>query len=373
MEHVELIEPGCLRRLGRHIVERSPNKILLVTGIRSFELSGAASKIEQALQGLKYQRLVQHSLLVKAEDTDQVTADVRVYQPDLIVAVGGGAVIDSAKILCTLVRNQLSARDLPETDISSLDNVPLVAVPTTAGTGTEVTSFAAMYRGGRKYSIAAPALKPCIALVDAELTFSLPPYDTACTGFDALCQAIESHWSKRSTAESRQYSSEAMKLASRNLVESVKTGAHAARIEMAKAAHLSGKAINITGTTGPHAFSYGLTYEFEIPHGHAVAIGMRQFFRYNCAFDQYASDEQDSMMRTKTRLDEITSCLGLRSCEEGADFISGMMRQIGLSYILADLGIREDKVRELCEKVDPIRLSNNPRFVPRDQYPNFFF
>ena len=151
-------------------------------GEKSYRLSGAESLIAPMLAGVPHKEFVRPSLLVKAEDLELLLGDLRSFNPDLIIAIGGGAVIDSAKALTLLARSSFSAAELPQVDLTEVDTVPLVAVPTTAGSGSEATCFAALYVEGRKYSIKAPGLLPRLAIVDSNLTHSLPAYETACSG-----------------------------------------------------------------------------------------------------------------------------------------------------------------------------------------------
>ena len=164
-------------------------------------------------------------------------------------------------------------------DSSFIENkgVPLVAVPSTAGTGSEATHFAVIYKENVKYSIAHPYLLPNCAIVDAQFTFELPPYITACSGFDALCQAIESFWSVQASEISKGYAREAIIKIRENLLNSIRESNQKSRQQMAHAALLSGKAINITKTTAPHAISYPFTSLYKISHGHAVSLSLEKF------------------------------------------------------------------------------------------------
>lgn len=193
---------------------------------------------------------------------------------DSLLSVGGGSAIDIAKCVKQLLAmpegaggGSLGSGGLP------YSGVPHVAVPTTAGTGSESTHFAVCYVDGEKVSVANGCLHPDAVLLDPSNLAGLPGYQKKCTMLDALCQAIESHWSARSCPESRAYSAEA--------IPAVIAGAGAylagdadAAWEVMRAANLAGKAINLTTTTAPHAMSYKLTSMYGIPHGHAVAMCM---------------------------------------------------------------------------------------------------
>jgi alcohol dehydrogenase class IV len=156
---------------------------------------------------------------------------------------------------------------------------PLIAIPTTSGTGTEATCFAVVYIDKTKYSLKHSSILPDYTIIDPTLTHAMPPLVTAATGMDALAQAIESYWGVKSTHESQAYAREAitltlayLKAACQNEVE--------ARDAMSRAANLAGKAINLTETTACHAVSYPITSYFNVPHGHAVALTLASMFGY---------------------------------------------------------------------------------------------
>lgn len=366
------LHSGSLSELQQWLSSVSPQRVLLVRGEKSYRLSGAESILAPILSALPHKEFIRPSLLVKAEELESLADELRTFSPDLILAVGGGAVIDSAKILSILAASSFVATRLHQVDVSTVDAVPLVAVPTTAGAGSESTSFAAIYIDGRKYSIKAPALLPRLAVVDSNLTHSLPEYETACSGIDALCQAIESHWSRNSSAESRKNSKEAISLAFTSLLDAVRNGDFEARQQMAVAANLSGRAINLTGTTGPHAFSYGFTYDFGVAHGHAVALTMLQFMRFNSDFENYKDEDRAHVDQTRERFEEISAALGCASIGEAIDLIGKRFKDCGLNLSFADLNISLHPLTGLSEKVDPVRLSNNPRSIVRDQYRQIF-
>ena len=182
---------------------------------------------------------------------------------DEIVSIGGGSTIDVGKLL---------AFDL---------KIRHTAIPTTAGSGSEVTKFAVFIDNGKKISIEDDKLIPDKFIIDPSLVVSLSPYQTASSGLDALCHAIESYWSPLATQESRYYSFAAINLIMDNLEKSYKdNGNEEWRKYMLWAANLSGRAINITRTSVCHAISYPLTIHYGIPHGIACALTLSAFMYY---------------------------------------------------------------------------------------------
>ena len=180
----------------------------------------------------------------------------------------------------------------------------MIAIPTTAGTGSEATHFAVVYVDGEKYSLAHPYLVPAYAVIDPLLTYSLPAGVTAASGLDAFCQAIESIWAVGATDVSHTFATEAARLAVQHLRAAVQNPTDTARAGMCRAAHLSGKAINISKTTAPHALSYVLTAEYGLAHGVAVALTLAPMLQYNaqvtaidCADPRSAIAEETTMKR----------------------------------------------------------------------------
>ena len=153
---------------------------------------------------------------------------------------------------------------------------PLVCIPTTAGTGSEATHFAVIYVDGKKKSIASQQLLPDVVILDPQLTDNMPAYVSACSGFDALCQAT--YWSRAATPLSQLYAALTIKVLIVELPQAVNSNSRLVRDKMQMAANWAGKAINISKTTAPHAMSYVITQEFGIPHGHAVALTLGKFF-----------------------------------------------------------------------------------------------
>ena len=197
------------------------------------------------------------------------------FNPDTIIALGGGSVIDTCKSIIAVMSCSIGD-DVFSNRFNSFENKPFfIAVPTTAGSGSEATHFAVLYKDKIKHSIAHEKLLPDMVLLDAVLTLSCPPILTLSSGVDAVCQAVESYWSKNSTVESKGYSIQSLELLLNNIFEVLdKPDDLKRRSNMLYGAHLAGKAINISKTTAGHALSYGLTSNLGLPHGISVLMTM---------------------------------------------------------------------------------------------------
>lgn len=235
--------------------------------------------------------------------------------------------------------------------------MPLILFPTTAGTGSEATHFAVCYMDGLKYSIADESILPTEAYIDYRFTLTASPYLTACSGFDALSQAIESYWSIKSTKDSRAYAAEAIKLIYPNLEKCVFMPSEFEREQLAIGSNFSGRAINISFTTAPHAYSYGITTYMNLPHGHAVACTLPYFFELNMNVSDENCMDSRGVDFVRRRMDELCLLLGitLKDC-----FLS-LIRYINLLFMNKKIVPPSvDIIREILKSVNVERLGNNP-------------
>lgn len=295
-------------KLESHLSQSS--KVFLVRGKKSYYSCGAASLLGPLFErhGNDVTEYFDFSVNPKEEDVIKGCETLREAGADLIMGVGGGSVIDMSKLIRH--KNQ---------ELNGI-RIPLVAMPTTAGSGAEATHFAVEYVNGVKQSVSADDIIPDSALIYPPFTFSANAYLTACAGFDAIAHAIESYWSVKSTKESRQFSEQALKnlwfqipellnnLDNKDLRESV-----------AKGAYYAGRAINLTTTTAPHAFSYKFTSNHNMPHAHAVAMTFPYFWAVNCSGKNLNAELMPQ--EYKSRIGRLKELLG---CSEGAE--KGMIR-----------------------------------------------
>ncbi len=271
---------------------------------------------------------------------------------DGIVAIGGGSAMDVAKCIKLFCRMDEGACHLwqPFSDTG----VPLLAVPTTAGTGSESTHFAVVYLGSVKQSVAHESIRPDVALLDASALKTLPIYQKKCTLLDALCQAIESWWSVNSTAESRELSRQALTLLMESM-DAYLAGDGAAASAMLRAANLAGQAIDWAQTTAPHAMSYQLTKMLSLPHGHAVATCLPGVWRYIAAHMESCTDARGAA-HLRNVLTDIAAAMGERSPKDAIARFEALLRQMELARPEPDAA----QLRALVGSVNQERLKNNP-------------
>ena len=271
---------------------------------------------------------------------------------DGIIAVGGGSAMDTAKCI-KLYSNMDDSKNYLEQKIVPND-VHLMAVPTTAGTGSEATRFAVLYYNGEKQSITDVSCIPELVLMDASTLETLPLYQKKSTMMDALCHAIESFWSVNSTEKSREYSRKAIQGIIKNK-DGYLNNDKDSNLAMLKAANIAGKAINITQTTGGHAMCYKITSLFGIAHGHAAALCDRRLFPFMIGHMDKTVDERGKGY-LEDIFQQIAEAMGVGSAKEAADYLNNIVSELELSIPSPT----EEQYDILKRSVNPVRLNNNP-------------
>ncbi|MCH3949722.1 MAG: iron-containing alcohol dehydrogenase [Acidaminococcus sp.] len=277
---------GAFDELGRLLSEQSCRHVLILHG-RSVEKSGVLSRLTQALTDLKIRFLCQSGIPSDPTDAavEKAAEIAREEQVDCVVGIGGGSVLDSAKVVNLLLTNPMPIHQYFAPCSLKLQPLkPMYLVPTTAGTGSEVTSFSVITdtrKGRRKASISFKELAPTFAVVDPELTLSMPASLTAATGMDAFAHACDALTCNCTNPISDVLAERAIRLIHDNLVNAVQDGGNiSARENMAFAAVLGGLAFSNASTQLSHAIAQALGGEFHIAHGRACAVVMPAVLRW---------------------------------------------------------------------------------------------
>lgn len=359
---------GVAQELVQILRGRKPNCIFLVTGQGSYALSGAEAALAPKIEPYRTVRFSDFGANLKLEEIVAGANLFRESKCDYVIGVGGGSVIDLAKAVSILgVQPGDPAGYVTEQKPPVVPRVETTMIPTTAGTGSESTHFSVIYVGGVKQSLSHPSMLPDFALVDPNLTDSLPPEVTACSGLDALCQAIESFWSNRSTEASRKLSAEAIRIIMANLDRAVNAPTPETRDQMLTAANLSGQAINIARTTAAHAASYPLTSAFGITHGHAVGLILLNLFEMNAAVTEDSLQDERGLAFVQNTIAELLDLLGVASAAEAGTILAQLMGKINLSANLSDLGVSRDQLDSIAQHgINSARAVNNPRHIGRE-------
>ncbi len=281
---------------------------------------------------------------------------------DTILAVGGGSAIDVAKcIKLAVLAKEGNAAIIPPLVSTRVacDGVklPFIAIPTTAGTGSESTHNAVMYYEGAKQTVTNDGVLPDYALLEPSVLKTLPLYQKKCTMMDALCQGIESWWSVNSTEESYEYSRKTIEFIMANWRKYIFENDDEAAAQIMLAANYGGRAINITQTTAAHAFSYKITSLYKLPHGHAVAVGLPEIWEYMIGhMDKCIDNRGQEYLSGIFAL--ISKAIGCESPEQAIAEFRQMMKEMDLKNPVA--GSREEELNLLSTSVNPVRLKNNP-------------
>ncbi len=280
------------------------------------------------------------------------------FKPDLIAAVGGGSVMDVAKSMCAMGFDGYADAQALRQAIASGAHVerklPWIGIPTTAGTGSEVTCWATVWDPSCKCkrSIEDRSNYAKAALVDADLSSALPPSLAMSSALDAMAHAIESYWARSTNAVSRALALQAIRVIRGNL-KSLSQGQASAHDAMAKGSLLAGLAFSGTHTTACHSISYPLTMRYRIPHGAAVAMLLGPVLEYN--WNSFSDKEA------------LLDALGVGQALELSDLVRDFMRSCGLKDTLSQWGAREEDL----EEISPLclakgRADNNPEVLTQE-------
>ena len=279
----------------------------------------------------------------------------RAEKCDGIVAVGGGSAIDVAK--CIKLYSKMSADKLYLDQEYTDTGVPLVALPTTAGTGSESTPFSVIYYKGEKQSVKHSSILPDVAILDGDVLENLPTYQKKCTVLDAYCQAIEAWWSVNSCDESKTCSKAAIELIRDYIFEYVEQNTCVSRHKIMAASNLAGQAIAYTATTAPHAMSYKLTTTYGYPHGHSVGISLPRVWKYMIENHESCNDQRGADYVIAT-FEEIANAMGYATAREAVEGFEEMLSRLEIAYPHDEN--REEMARYLASSVNVERLGNNP-------------
>jgi len=271
---------------------------------------------------------------------------------DIILAFGGGSVIDAAKAVSLKAKLGGNIADYYYPNVIDKEVYPIIAVPTTCGTGSEVTKYAIITDDstGKKKTILGDPLIPEIALLDADTLKPLPQNLIASTGCDVLCHAIESFLGKKHTPFSDLYSAEASRIAFANITKAYE-GDEDAKESMLYAACMGGAAINTTGTTAAHALGYYLSSKYHIPHGVATIMFLPHILTYE-------------MTSIKDRLEELARLSGFdnSNTEYFVKKLYWTLGQIGMAKGLGTFIIKEEEIDKIVQEGLSFtrNLENNP-------------
>jgi alcohol dehydrogenase class IV len=349
---------NSIEDLKKFINDKSFKKIFILCGKKSFITSGAEKFIKKEFNNKDIKFFYKNSDLPILEELIEIIKEIRNYEPNLIFAVGGGAVIDYAKIANVVdIRADLADLIINYSYPFKSKFTKLAVIPTTAGSGAEVTSNAVIYVNGIKHSFESQLLIPDNFFLIPEFLISAPNKIKASAGFDAIAQALESLISKKSNDQSVEYASKSLRVSINSYISFLNEPNLKNATEMSIAANLAGKAINISKTTVPHAASYPFTSLFNISHGHAVGLFFEKFFKFN-----YENlNRSEVSFDLKKRFDLIFNLFDASNIDNFNSKISLIKKQAKLEDNMKLLNIDLKKnMKKIIGGVNLLRLGNNP-------------
>ena len=295
---------------------------------------------------------------------EEVVEGVKLFnksKANCIIAIGGGSAMDVAKCI-----KAYSTMDPKENYLKQeiVDNkIPLIAVPTTAGTGSERTRYAVIYFEGKKQSVTSNYIIPNVVLFDSNFLKTLPMFQKKATVLDTFSHSIESYWSVNKTEESIKYSTKALRILLKNMNKYFKED-ESVYDKMLEASFYAGKAINITQTTAGHAMSYKITSLYRTPHGLAAALVNSELLPY-----MIENTKDKDLLKTFDGLKDILKLKDL-------DALKGYIRKLLKKLDLYNVEVNRDDIDTLVDNVNPDRLKNNPFKLDKDDirkiYNNIF-
>ncbi len=355
---------GIEEKIGAEAKGLGAKKALVVTDA-VIEKIGLHEKIEKPLK-----EVAEVDILDKIEPeptlaaAETVAEAARAAKCDLIVGVGGGSVMDMAKVASAAASN-------PEQGVSAFlgankianPSVPKILVPTTAGTGAEATPFALVIVEEKKKAIASPYNLADVVLIDPTFTATMPPKVTASTGMDALSHAIEAFLSTGSNPLTDSFALEAIRLIADNLEEAFSHGDNLdARLKMSLAALLAGMAFGNAGVIAGHAAAHTFGAKYKIPHGVSAALALPYMMEYN-AVENGVKEKLAKVAREMG--EDISGMTGEEAASKAVACVKKMLEKLDLPTRLADLDVPKDDLSGLADAMSKEKgyLARNPRKI----------
>jgi alcohol dehydrogenase class IV len=291
---------------------------------------------------------------------EEALAVARRSSLDAVIGIGGGSVLDVAKLVAALAESDQTVQQVFGINLLSSRKIALVCLPTTSGTGSEVSPNAILLDEPQnlKKGVISPHLVPDAAFVDPLLTLSVPPGVTASTGLDALVHCIEAYANKFAHPMVDHYALEGVRLISRSLERAVQSGEDVqARSDMARGSLYGGLCLGPVNTAAVHALAYPLGSEFHVPHGLSNAVLLPHVLRFNlpAAVERYAVIAREMGIPNTGNVNEIAG--------RGIEYLAKLSRRLGVPQHLAEIGVPSTALSRMAKSAMTITrlLKNNPR------------
>jgi alcohol dehydrogenase class IV len=368
MQHLKIFFPGklvfgagCLSQLPEDIVQLKPSKVMLIT------IAPLLGQLNEFIEGLKKQGIeVKTDTSIKQEpsfaDFEIIMQHIGSFNPDMVIGIGGGSVLDIAKLVAAQLENEQHIKEYTGINLLKGRRKKLVCIPATSGTGSEASPNAILVdeTDNQKKGIISPYLVPDIVYVDPLLTLSVPPAITAATGLDALTHCLEAYTNKFAQPYIDIYAFEGMRLIAAHIETAVKDGTNIeARTQVAMGSLLGGFCLGPVNTAGVHALSYPLGSMFHLAHGLSNALLLPYVMEFNmsAAVKRYA-DVAIALGCERQETDEATARAGVKK-------IRDLIKACGIPTTLREVNIPESAIPQMAVDAMKIQrlLKNNPREI----------
>lgn len=356
---------GKVNELGTYLVDRGWKKVFITTDSGLMK-SGLLEPILTSLDSYGIETVVFDKVEPNPKDTTVEKAKKIAGNVDAVIGIGGGSSMDTAKAVAILLTNEKSSiHEFDGTNKITTDPLPIIAIPTTAGTGSEVTANAAITNSKTKYkmSIRSPRIIPTLSILDPELLKTIPPFICSTSSFDALTHAIEGYLSNRSTTFTDIIALQAIEIISHNIRAFFANPDNKdAASNMLYGSMLAGLVITNTGTGNAHALARALGGEFDVAHGHACAIFLPPVLRFNAVA---RPQKYVKMALAMGLIEKETAITSDRAAELVVDFVEKLLDDLRIPKYLKNLSIPIESFPRLAE----IALKNtgpNPRKTTKE-------
>ena len=351
---------GILAQLADEVIQLKPGKVFIAT---ISPLINSIADFTNTLKQSKIEILTDTSIVQEPTfaDFEKLMQIVTPFNPDVVIGIGGGSVLDIAKLVAAQLENEQQLKDYVGIGLLKGRKKKLICVPATSGTGSEVSPNAILVDDeNQKKGIISPFLVPDIVYVDPLLTISVPPSITAATGLDALTHCLEAYTNKFAQPFIDMYAYEGMRLIAANIVTAVNDGKNIqAREKVAMGSLLGGFCLGPVNTAGVHALSYPLGSMFHLAHGLSNALLLPYVMEYNipAATKKYA-DVAIALGCEKQVDDKATACAGVKKIKE-------LIKSCCIPATLKEVNVPESAIPQMAADAMKIQrlLKNNPREI----------
>ena len=332
-------------------------RIFILAGANSFFKSGANIYFEKYIDKKNLKFFFKKKEYPDITELKKIISAIKKFKPKYILAVGGGSIMDYAKIACNIndVKNLNNIIKSSNKDYKKV--AKLITIPTTAGSGSEVTSGAVVYINKIKFSVEGQEIVPDKFFLIPKLVINNSKSLKGTSGFDAISQSIESLMSRRSNSRSVNYAKKSLKISFKNYLSHITRPTLDNSLKMLQAANLAGKAISISKTTAPHAVSYPFTSHLGISHGNAVSLTLNEFLYFN-----YKNlKKSDVKFNLKKRFELLFKISGTKSIHGFLRYMQKLKNTANTEKKFYDMKKNKSKiVKQVLTGINIDRLSNNP-------------